>query len=320
MKDLLHFSEIIEQEIGKLSYPKNPKSLYMPIQYIMGLQGKRMRPTLVLMAHQLFNENIDSAIFPAIALELFHNFTLLHDDIMDNAPLRRGNPTVHEKWNQNTAILSGDVMLIQAYQQLAKVDSCLKEILDVFNKMAVKVCEGQQWDMDFENQKDVTLSEYMKMIEYKTAALMAASLKIGSITGGASNEEQNHLYKFGLNMGIAFQLKDDLLDVFGSPETFGKQVGGDILACKKTFLYLKAIQLADDLTKSTLENYYRNKDCSIKKVKVVKDIFQSLNIEKHTVEIIKSYYIKATKHLEVISSKNKEILFLFSKKLMERVS
>ena len=242
MKDLVELGKIIEKEIGNLTYPKSPDLLYDPIKYIMGLQGKRIRPLLLLMAYQLFDDNVERALSPAIAIELFHNFTLLHDDIMDNAPLRRGNPTVHKKWNSNVAILSGDVMMIQAFQLLAKVDSnSLKEVLDVFNKVAIKVCEGQQWDMNFETQENVILAEYMKMIEYKTAVLVAASLQIGAFIAGASQEQQHHMYEFGINMGIAFQLKDDFLDVFGSPEAFGKQVGGDILANKKTFLYLSIL-------------------------------------------------------------------------------
>ena len=209
-----------------------------------------MRPILLLMAHQLFDENIEKAIFPALGIEIFHNFTLLHDDIMDNAPIRRGKQCVHEKWNKNIAILSGDVMMIKTYQLMLRVDSdILKDVLDVFSKAAIDVCEGQQSDMDFESQKEVTLQEYLKMIENKTAVLLAASLQIGGITANASKENQNHLYHFGLNMGIAFQLKDDLLDAFGNPDEFGKQIGGDIIANKKTFLYLKALQLANDKQK-----------------------------------------------------------------------
>ena len=229
MKDLGELSEILKKEIGNLSYPKSPELLYDPIEYIMGLKGKRIRPLLVLMAHQLFDHNIDSAISPAIAIEIFHNFTLLHDDIMDNAPLRRGHLTVHKKWNSNIAILSGDVMMIQAYKLLTKVElSSLKDVLNVFNQAAIQVCEGQRWDMAFEIQETVSLVEYMKMIEYKTAVLIGCSLQIGAITARASKEQQNHLYEFGVNMGIAFQLKDDFLDVFGNPKDFGKQVGGDI--------------------------------------------------------------------------------------------
>jgi len=321
VKDLKELGAIIEKEIGNLTYPKAPELLYDPIEYIMGLQGKRMRPLLVLMAHQLFDENLEKALPPAIAIELFHNFTLLHDDIMDNAPLRRGNPTVHEKWNSNVAILSGDTMMIQSYQLMAKVDSnSLKDVIDVFSKAALEVCEGQQLDMDFETQDKVELVDYMKMIEYKTAVLLAASLKIGAIISGGNKEQQNHLYQFGLNMGIAFQLKDDLLDAFGNHKDFGKQVGGDILSNKKTFLYLKALQLADDSTKMKLQDYYTNSNNSERKVNVVKDIFKNLNIQKHTIDMMKAYYTKAMKHLDAIDSDNKAPLILFSEKLMERIS
>ena len=236
MKSIQELSAVISNELGKIEYPKNPSLLYEPINYILGLGGKRMRPILVLMAHQLFDKNIEKAVSPALAIEVFHNFTLLHDDIMDKAPLRRGKQTVHEKWNDNVAILSGDTMLVQAYQLMAVVDKdIIKEVLAVFSKTAIEVCEGQQWDMDFETQSDVSIEDYLKMIEYKTAVLLGAALQIGGITAGASAQQQTHLYEFGRNMGIAFQLKDDLLDAFGSPETFGKQVGGDIMANKKTY-------------------------------------------------------------------------------------
>ena len=321
MKDIQELGIIIEQKIQQIHYPNNPNLLYDPIEYIMGLQGKRIRPILVLMAHQLFDENLEEALSPAIAIELFHNFTLLHDDIMDNAPLRRGNPTVHEKWNSNIAILSGDVMMIQAYKLLAKADSNnLKEVLTVFSKTAIEVCEGQQRDMDFETQSDVSLSDYMKMIEHKTAVLLAGSLQIGGITAGANTEQQNHLYEFGRNIGIAFQLKDDFLDAFGNPDAFGKKVGGDIMANKKTFLYLKALQLADTDTKKRLQIYFLETDSSDEKVEGVKSIFERLNISKHTLDMMKAYYTKAMKHLEVIDSDNKAPLIAFSEKLMDRIS
>ena len=313
--------EVIERELGKIEYPNSPSKLYQPINYVMGLGGKRMRPILLLMAHQLFDENIEKAISPALGIEIFHNFTLLHDDIMDNAPIRRGKQTVHEKWNQNVAILSGDTMLVQAYQLLSDVDkSIVKEMIAVFSKAATQVCEGQQWDMDFEIQKEVTLQEYLKMIEYKTAVLLAASLQIGGITANASKENQNNLYHFGLNMGIAFQLKDDLLDAFGNPDEFGKQIGGDIIANKKTFLYLKALQLANDKQKESLVNYFKTQKQTKQKVMGVKTIFTDLDIPKHTVDMMKAYYTKAMRHLDAIDSDKKEPLLIFSKKLIDRIS
>ena len=321
MKGLTEIQSIIEDRISAFNYPDSPDLLYNPIEYIMSLPGKRIRPLLVLMAYQLFDKNLKKALSPAIGIELFHNFTLLHDDIMDNAPLRRGSLTVHEKWNSNIAILSGDVMMIQAYQLIAEVDSYyLKVVIELFSKSAVQVCEGQQWDMNFETQTNITLVDYIKMIEYKTAVLLAVSMQIGSIIAGANKEEQNHLYNFGINMGIAFQLKDDLLDVFGKQDTFGKQLGGDIFANKKTFLYLKAFQLGDDLIKEKLEILYNNNDTSFAKVKEVTDIFKTLDIQKHTVDMMKSYYIKGMKHLDDIDSDAKEPLISFASTLMNRVS
>ena len=319
MKDLLQIAEIIEAEINNTSYLKDPVNLYSPIEYTMEFGGKRIRPILLLISYQLFNDNIERAFSPAKAIEIFHNFTLLHDDIMDKAPLRRGKITVHKKWNNNIAILSGDVMMIHAYQLLTQVESkYLKTILNIFNKAAIKVCEGQQLDMDFESTDDVLLIDYMKMIEFKTAVLLAASLKIGAVLADANDKDQNHLYEFGLNMGIAFQLKDDLLDVFGTSKLFGKKIGGDILANKKTFLYLKALQISDVSTKLKLKKLYTSKDEYDTKVEKVKNIFLDLNIKKHTLDLMKAYYIKAMKHLDAIDSDKKSPLIDFADKLMQR--
>jgi len=319
VKDLSQIAEIIEAEINNISYLKDPENLYSPIEYTMELGGKRIRPILLLISYQLFNDNFERAFSPAKAIELFHNFTLLHDDIMDKAPLRRGKITVHKKWNNNIAILSGDVMMIHAYQLLAQVESkYLKSILNIFNKAAIEVCEGQQWDMDFESKDDVPLIDYMQMIEFKTAVLLAASLKIGAVLADAKKKDQNHLYEFGLNMGIAFQLKDDLLDVFGTSKLFGKKIGGDILANKKTFLYLKALQISDISTKLKLKKLYTSKDEYDTKVEKVKNIFLDLNIKKHTLDLMKAYYIKAMKHLDAIDSDKKSPLIDFADKLMHR--
>ena len=321
MQNLEQLQLLIEQELREINYPNSPKQLYQPIEYVLGLGGKRMRPILVLMAHQLFNDDLTKAISPALAIEVFHNFTLLHDDIMDKAPLRRGKQPVHEKWNNNVAILSGDTMLVQAYQLMCNVDKdVLKEILDAFNKAAIQVCEGQQWDMDFETQSDVSISDYLKMIEYKTAVLLAAALQIGGITGGASLKEQNHLHAFGLNMGIAFQLKDDLLDTFGNPETFGKQVGGDIIKNKKTYLYLKALALANPTQHAELSGYFSTTEFTKDKVELVKSIFSDLEIHDVTSELMKGYHEKAMQHLNAIDSEKKEPLLDFSAMLLDRVS
>jgi len=321
MKSIQVLSALISDELSRIEYPKTPSLLYEPIDYILGLGGKRMRPILVLMAHQLFDKNIEKAISPALAIEFFHNFTLLHDDIMDNAPLRRGQKTVHEKWNSNIAILSGDTMLVQAYQLIAEVDNTIiKQVLAVFSKAAIEVCEGQQWDMDFETQSDVSIPDYLKMIEYKTAVLLGAALQIGGITAEASKEEQNHLYAFGRDLGIAFQLKDDLLDAFGDAATFGKQVGGDIMANKKTYLYLKALALADGTQKLKLEQYFLINDTSQLKVDAVKAIFSNLDIPELTTNLIRQYHSRAMKNLAAINSENKEPLLAFSGLLMDRVS
>ena len=321
MQNLEQLQLLIEQEIGKINFPNSPKQLYQPIEYALGLGGKRIRPILVLMAHQLFDKDIDVAISPALAIEVFHNFTLLHDDIMDKAPLRRGQQTVHEKWNNNVAILSGDTMLVQAYQLIGNLDKdIVKQVLTVFSKAATQVCEGQQWDMDFETQSDVSISDYLKMIEYKTAVLLAVALQIGGITAGASLKEQNHLYEFGRNMGIAFQLKDDLLDAFGNPENFGKQVGGDIMANKKTYLYLKALELANPNQYADLLGYFSTTEFAEDKVEVVKSIFLALDIHNITSELMKEYHAKAMQHLDAINSENKEPLLEFSAMLLDRVS
>ena len=321
MKDYEEIKVLIDQEIQKISFPDSPVLLYDPINYIIALKAKRMRPVLVLLAHQLFNKDLNNAIYPAIAIEIFHNFTLLHDDIMDNAPLRRGEPTVHEKWNKNIAILLGDTMLIHAYKIISRVDnSILKHVLDVFSQAAKEVCEGQQKDMEFEGNHAVTLQEYMIMIEKKTAVLLAASLKIGGITAETSLENQDHLYEFGKNIGIAFQLKDDFLDTFGTPKNFGKKVGGDIIANKKTFLYLKTFQLADAEDRKKLKFYYQDNFSEKDKVENVKLIFEKYQVSKHTTDMMKAYYTKAIKHLDAIESLNKEPLIYFANKLMYRIS
>jgi geranylgeranyl diphosphate synthase type II len=268
-----------------------------------------MRPILLLLSYQLYNKDVKAALRPAIAIEVFHNFTLLHDDIMDEAPVRRGQSTVHTKWNENVAILSGDAMLIQSYQYLSELPKeSLMECLSVFNTMALKVCEGQQYDMDFEIQAEVDLKSYLKMIEYKTAVLLGASLKMGAIIGGGAKEDADNLYEFGRKIGIAFQLKDDLLDVFGDTNAFGKQLGGDIIANKKTCLYLKALSLSDGSEKMELVNLYSSETInSTEKVEKVKQIYASLEIETHINELINEYYENAMKLLNAISKDTSEL-------------
>ena len=320
MRSLQDLHEIVEKEIRKINFPTNPENLYSPIKYVLNIGGKRMRPILTLMAHQLFHSEINKSVKLAMAIEVFHNFTLLHDDIMDEAPLRRGVKTVHEKWNRNTAILSGDTMLVQSYDLLMSVEDCyLREILETFNTAAKQVCEGQQMDMDFESRDDVSISEYLRMIEYKTSVLLAASLKIGAINGGATTEEADHIYEFGKNMGIAFQLKDDLLDAFGDPGNFGKQVGGDIIANKKTYLFLRSLELADEEQKTNLIHYFSNDSEIEHKVELVKNIYSNLEILSHTTTLMKSYHTKALSHLDEINSNNKDPLYSFSELLLDRI-
>ncbi|MGC6429070.1 MAG: polyprenyl synthetase family protein [Flavobacteriales bacterium] len=300
----------IEQEILGLKYPSQPKELYAPIDYILSLGGKRMRPILLLLAHQLFDGDLKKALKPSLAIEAFHNFTLVHDDIMDNAPLRRGKLTVHEKWNPNIAILSGDALLIQSYQFFSDLEpEIYKEVLEIFSKTALEVCEGQQFDMDFELQAEVSMDSYLKMIEYKTAVLLAASLKIGAIIAKASPEQADLLYSFGRDIGIAFQLKDDLLDAFGDQSKFGKKLGGDIIANKKTCLYLQTLEKADKKTKMELVNLYSSNDLDdVTKIERTKEIFEKLNIQDLTSQLIDHYYSKAMKSLSLVEGDKRELL------------
>tara|TARA_B100001093_G_scaffold305440_1_gene291319 strand:+ start:23484 stop:24452 length:969 start_codon:yes stop_codon:yes gene_type:complete len=322
MKSYKELRELIDLRLDKIEYLDETKSLYSPVEYILSLKAKRIRPVLLMMSHQLFSDNLKKAISPAIGVEIFHNFTLLHDDIMDNASFRRGYQTVHEKWSNNTAILSGDVMLIESYKHMIEVDSkIIKDVLKIYNNAAVQVCIGQQWDMDFENKKNVTISEYIKMIEYKTAVLIAASMQIGGLTGGADSKIQEYLFEFGKNIGIAFQLKDDLLDAFGNEKVFGKETGGDIKSNKKTFLYLKALESADEKTAKRLNKYYNTvQSDSIQKINNVKEIFLNLNIINHTNILIKKYHDLAMKSLKHINVEGKDNFYELSNKLLDRIN
>lgn len=280
MHSVKQLHQIVNEAIAQSVYPEQPNELYEPLTYFMGLGGKRIRPILLLMAYELFANTISKAIKPAVGIELFHNFTLMHDDIMDCAPLRRGKPTVHEKWSNTTAILSGDVMLIEAYKLMMQVDAgVLPNVLQVFNNTAVEVCEGQQLDMSFEKIMHITADQYIHMIRQKTAVLLAGALKIGAIIGGAPLAEADLLYTFGENIGIAFQLQDDILDTYGDPQKFGKQVGGDILSNKKTFMLIKAQELASSETKQQLEHILTSTN-SVDKVEKVTAIYNQLNIKE----------------------------------------
>jgi geranylgeranyl diphosphate synthase type II len=310
----------IEQAITEIQYPLYPASLYEPIRYIMALGGKRIRPTMLLMAVDLFDGDLKEGIAAALAIETFHNFTLVHDDIMDNAPLRRGRQTVHEKWGTNTAILSGDVMMVEANKHLTNVHvSVLKPALDTFNLTAQGVCEGQQLDMEFESRDDVSIEEYIDMIRLKTAVLLGGAMKLGAIVANASAEQADLIYQFGENLGIAFQLQDDILDVYGDPIKFGKQVGGDIISDKKTFLRLKLQQLASAEDLITLQNQTGNSD-SKNKVELITNLYDRYAIRDVATDIMKNYLDLAFKALDKISTpdERKEELVFIANQLMNR--
>jgi geranylgeranyl diphosphate synthase, type II len=301
---------------------KEPINLYAPISYILGLGGKRLRPILTLMTAEIFGTAYSKALDAALAIEIFHNFSLVHDDIMDDAPLRRGEPTVHEKWDINTGILSGDAMLISAYQLFENYDSnTFRKLARLFSTTALQVCEGQQYDIDFETRDDVTIPEYLKMIEYKTAVLVAAAMKMGGIIANASTKDQDSVYEFGKNLGIAFQLQDDYLDAFGDPKTFGKQTGGDIIENKKTILYLLAVEQGNVEQRKELFDLYsiQPKDPS-DKVSSIREIYYSTRAVEHTKSNIEKYTQKAFKVLESldISVDKKELLRTFGENLMDR--
>ncbi len=301
---------------------KEPASLYDPILYILGLGGKRLRPILTLMTAEAFNADYKNALNAALSIEIFHNFSLIHDDIMDAAPLRRGQPTVHEKWDINTGILSGDAMLIMAYQLFENYDATTFQALaKLFSKTALEVCEGQQYDMDFETRDDVSVADYLKMITFKTAVLVGAAMKMGAIVASASKKDQEHIYEFGRLLGIAFQLQDDYLDAFGDPDTFGKQVGGDIIENKKTYLYIKAIEFSDDEDQLQLKHLFSiNPTDATEKIETVKQIFQSSGSADATRKEIEKYTNKAFAVLDELSinESKKQVLKDFGHDLMDR--
>jgi geranylgeranyl diphosphate synthase type II len=302
--------------------PQEPANLYQPVHYFLGLGGKRIRPLLALIAVDFFNGDLTCCLPAAASIELFHNFSLVHDDIMDNAPLRRSKQTVHEKWNRNIALLSGDVLLVKAYQELATCEKeCVLDLQAIFSKTAVEVCEGQQLDMDFETKAYVGIDAYINMIRLKTAVLLGCSLQMGAICAHASQQDAGLLYKAGEKLGIAFQLADDYLDVFGNPEQVGKQVGGDIIANKKTWLLIKALELADTDQKKTLQDWIGKQDFNAtEKVEAVKELFAVLNLGDHLKKEIDIYYKEAIELLRQSSALPEKIehFALFAKNLMER--
>ncbi len=322
MLSISQYREHFLDHLDKKIIAKEPVNLYAPMEYILHLGGKRLRPVLVLMSAEVFDGSYEKALDAALAIEVFHNFSLIHDDIMDGAPLRRGKETVHEKWDLNTGILSGDAMLINAYQLFENYDGkFFKELAQLFTKTAIRVCEGQQYDMDFESRDNVEIAEYLKMIEYKTAVLVGASLQMGAIIAETTEENKKAIYEFGRLLGIAFQLQDDYLDAFGDPETFGKQTGGDIIKNKKTFLYITALKKSSKAEARQLEDLYSiNPLDSTGKIEAVKSIFEESGASLLAREEIKTYTNKAFETLNSmdLQENKKELLRNFGHSLMNR--
>lgn len=319
------FSELLDKvntHIEQLDYAHEPMNLYEPVKYILALGGKRIRPAMMLMAYNMYRNDVDQILDPALALEIYHNFTLLHDDLMDHADVRRGKPTVHKRWDANTAILSGDVMLSLADVYMSHVsDTHFREVMSTFHKTSIEIAEGQQYDMDFENRTDVTESEYIEMIRLKTSVLLACALKIGAILGGATKGDAEHLYRLGECIGLAFQLRDDYLDVYGDPKTFGKKIGGDILCNKKTYLYINALRLANKEQRAELDYWASATDIDPeKKITAVTAIYTALGLPEKSRAIEEHYYNLAKAELESLSvpSEQRTVLAQFMAMLMER--
>ena len=322
---MLSFKEALSQVDKYLSLQKfvvEPNGLYEPIEYVLSIGGKRIRPCLTLMAYSIFSNRYKEVYSAALGLEVFHNFTLLHDDVMDNADVRRGVPTVHKKWDVNAAILSGDAMLIKAYQYMANVpQERIKAVFELFSKTAIEVCEGQQYDMEFEQRTDVRIDEYLEMIRLKTAVLLACSLKLGAIVAGATSEDASQLYDFGLNLGLAFQLKDDWLDIYGDFEVFGKAIGNDIVCNKKTYLLISAIERATGHVAEELMYCLNNKNVSNdEKIERVKAVYEQLGVRELSEQKMNTYYSRALEALEMVAvgTDKKAELKLLASKLMSR--
>ncbi|MFC2086379.1 polyprenyl synthetase family protein [Bacteroidota bacterium] len=323
MFSIKQLQDLINSNLEENKFTLQPEELYEPINYVLSNGGKRIRPVLVLMACNLFNESINPALNAALGVEIFHNFTLLHDDIMDHAEIRRNKPTVHIKWDENSAILSGDAMLIKAYEFISgSHPDKLQDILSVFNQIALQVCEGQQYDMNFETRDKVSIEEYLTMIKLKTAVLIAGSLKIGAILGGATGQDAESLYQFGKNIGMAFQIQDDLLDSFGNLEKFGKKIGGDIVENKKTYLLIKAVEVAKGENLSLLNKYMNSNEnfSDEEKISGVLSIYEKLNIKRITEEKIDEYFELADTWLNriTIEEKRKEKLIGLAENLINR--
>ena len=303
MKSTDELIEIIRKAISAYRFKDQPAGLYEPLAYAMSLGGKRVRPLLCLLAYNLYKEDVETALMPALGVEFFHNFTLLHDDVMDRSFIRRGQPCVHVKWDENTAILSGDALQVVAYQLVAQAPAaCLKECLDLFSQTALEVCEGQSYDMLFESRQDVAEDEYLEMIRLKTAVLLAGSLKMGAIVAGAPASDAQHLYDFGIHIGIAFQIKDDLLDVWGNPAIFGKAIGGDIMCNKKTFLLIHALKYADEDQRRELLRYMSSDDIDrSEKVQAVTELYESVGVRKVCEDLMQNHENMAMAALDALA-------------------
>lgn len=322
MKELSVYINLVQQELENLVWKKEPKGLYEPISYVLSFGGKRVRPVFSLIANDVFDGDLRSVVPAALALEVFHNFTLLHDDVMDRADIRRGRPTVHKKWDENTAILSGDAMLIEAYKLLEKIpEKYQSRVLHLFSKMALEICEGQQYDVDFEQSDSVRIDDYLNMIRLKTAVLLATAFQIGALMADTDEKQMSLMYDFGICIGIAFQLRDDFLDVYGDEATFGKAIGGDILCHKKTFLSITAFQNADGDTLEELKDWFYAEDKNPQeKVARVTEIYNCLNVPQLCEKMIDSYSQKAIKILDklCLPEAKRDFLQAIAQKLMQR--
>ena len=322
MKTSDEILSLINEYLDNLPYERKPAGLYDPIKYVLSIGGKRIRPTLMLLAYNLYKEDPERILSSAVALETYHNYTLLHDDLMDNASMRRGQPTVHKKWDANTAILSGDSMLVLAYERMAKCPvEKLKPVLDLFTETALEIGEGQQYDMDFETRNDVREEEYIEMIRLKTSVLLACATKMGAILANAPQEDADNLYKFGEQMGLAFQLQDDYLDVYGDPEVFGKAIGGDILCNKKTYMLINAFNLANDEQRKRLQQWVNAENPDPRqKIEAVTQIYNEIGISQLAEQKIKHYFNESRKYLEAINLPKERKLELeaYTDKMMKR--
>lgn len=319
MEFIQKHSQLLEDRILQLDLPAQPSNLYDPLRYFLQLGGKRMRPVLTLLGAELFGTEAEQAVHAALAIEVFHNFTLIHDDIMDEAPLRRKQATVHTKWNNNIAILSGDVLFVKAYDLLSHQSGDLRELMHVFNRTAKEVCEGQQMDMDFEQQTTVAIADYTEMIRLKTSVLLGCALELGAIVAGAQPADRRLIYDFGLSIGLAFQIQDDILDLYADPEKFGKQVGGDVMANKKTMLYLKAMEMATAEQREVLNQLYTEQDMAFK-VARTREVFDAIGAKEECTKLMNAYYEKARKAMAALNvpDERKKPLLLLGEYLLTR--